>query len=322
MGAYDIVGDVHGYADKLEGLLKVLGYKEHHGAFRCADRQMIFVGDLIDRGPQQADTVRLVRSMVDVGTAQIVMGNHEFNAISYATENPERPGDFMRSHEGEKGLTHQQDHKEFLEEFEFGSARHREVLSWFRTMPLWLSLDGIRIVHACWHEPSLHALRQALAASSGLSDHFIIEASTKGSPAHGLIESTLKGPELRLADYGAPPFRDKGMRLRYDARIRWWDDRATTLQEVAEIQPEALGEDMEPYPELPMTPCDKGEALRYDDVEPVFFGHYWRSGSPTLAGTRTICVDYSAGAKAEPLVAYRYEGPGDLSDKNFAAFPA
>jgi len=138
MGAYDIVGDVHGYADKLEGLLKALGYKDHDGTFRRAGSQVIFVGDLIDRGPQQVDTVNLVRSMVDAGTAQIVMGNHEFNAISYATENPDRPGDFMRSHEGEKGQTHQQDHKEFLEEFRFGSARHREVLSWFRTMPLWL----------------------------------------------------------------------------------------------------------------------------------------------------------------------------------------
>ena len=321
MGAYDVVGDVHGYADKLVGLLAALGYKKHDGAFRCTNRQVIFVGDLIDRGPQQAETVRIVRSMIDAGTAHIVMGNHEFNAIAYATDNPDRPGDYMRTHDGEKGLTHQEDHAEFLGEFEFGSALHREVLDWFRTMALWLSLDGIRIVHACWHEPSLQTLREVLSGSNQLSDEFIVEASTKGQPAYDLVETTLKGPELRLADYGAPPFRDKGMRLRYDARIRWWDDQATTLRDVAEIQPGALGEDMKLYPELSTTPCDKGEALRYDDTEPVFFGHYWRSGTPTRAGTRTICVDYSAGAKSEPLVAYRYEGPGDLSDENFVAFP-
>jgi hypothetical protein len=50
------------------------------------DRQAIFVGDLIDRGPRQVESVEIVRSMVDAGAAQIAMGNHEFNAIAYATQ--------------------------------------------------------------------------------------------------------------------------------------------------------------------------------------------------------------------------------------------
>ena len=46
----------------------------------------------IDRGSQQIKTLEVVRAMVDSGSAQMVMGNHEFNAISFATRDPEHPG--------------------------------------------------------------------------------------------------------------------------------------------------------------------------------------------------------------------------------------
>lgn len=49
--AYDIIGDVHGHASALAALLTRLGYRETRGAWRHPDRQAIFVGDLIDRGP-------------------------------------------------------------------------------------------------------------------------------------------------------------------------------------------------------------------------------------------------------------------------------
>ena len=48
---YDIVGDVHGQADKLEALLLAMGYRQHAGAYWHPTRKAIFVGDFIDRGP-------------------------------------------------------------------------------------------------------------------------------------------------------------------------------------------------------------------------------------------------------------------------------
>ena len=48
-------------------------------------RRAVFVGDLIDRGPAQLRILDIVKLMVDSGSAQVVMGNHEFNAIAYAT---------------------------------------------------------------------------------------------------------------------------------------------------------------------------------------------------------------------------------------------
>ena len=94
---YDIIGDVHGYADKLEGLLLKMDYELIDGTWQHPDRKAIFVGDLIDRGPRQIDSVMIAKRMVEAGHAYIVMGNHEFNAIAYATPNPNKPGDFLRT---------------------------------------------------------------------------------------------------------------------------------------------------------------------------------------------------------------------------------
>ena len=90
MAGFDIIGDVHGHADRLRSLLSLMGYKENRGAWTHPDRTAVFVGDLIDRGPGQLETLRIVRAMVEAGSAQIVLGNHEFNAVAYATVDPGR----------------------------------------------------------------------------------------------------------------------------------------------------------------------------------------------------------------------------------------
>ena len=93
--AYDIIGDIHGQADKLEALLRTLGYRDTAGAWRHAERQAIFVGDFIDRGPAQVRSVDIVRRMVDAGAALAVMGNHELNAIAWHTPDSHgRPAGF------------------------------------------------------------------------------------------------------------------------------------------------------------------------------------------------------------------------------------
>ena len=83
--AYDIIGDIHGQADKLEALLRTLGYRDTAGAWRHQERQAIFVGDFLDRGPAQVRAIDIARRMVDAGAALAVMGNHELNAIAWHT---------------------------------------------------------------------------------------------------------------------------------------------------------------------------------------------------------------------------------------------
>ena len=67
MTTYDIIGDIHGCAPELEGLLSTLGYEQTDGAYRRAGHQVIFVGDLIDRGDSQVEVVRIVRAMHEAG---------------------------------------------------------------------------------------------------------------------------------------------------------------------------------------------------------------------------------------------------------------
>ena len=50
--------------------------------------------------------------------------------------------------------------------------------------------------------------------------------------------------------------------------------------------------------------------------KPVFFGHYWLTGAPTLQSGRAACVDYSAG-NGGPLVAYRFDAQPELSPEHF-----
>src|SRR5271165_3314175 len=140
----DIIGDVHGQFGKLEALLARLGYSPVAGVWKHATRTAVFVGDLIDRGPRQVETVELVRSMVAAGAARCILGNHEFNAIAWATPNRSSPGEFLRPR-GKPGNREQ--HRAFLREVE-GTPRHDEIIAWFKTLPLWLDLGGLRIVHA------------------------------------------------------------------------------------------------------------------------------------------------------------------------------
>lgn len=95
---YDIIGDVHGRYDDLVELLKKLGYRESSKGWHKSGHMAIFLGDLVDGGLQQVETVNLVRRMVEHNDAHCIMGNHEFNAIAWETPDPEEPGEFLRKH--------------------------------------------------------------------------------------------------------------------------------------------------------------------------------------------------------------------------------
>jgi calcineurin-like phosphoesterase family protein len=177
----DVFGDVHGQYHKLLGLLEYLGYSPSCGAFRHPTRTAIFVGDLIDRGPRQVATVELVRAMVAAGSARCILGNHEFNAIAWATPDSQNPGEYLRPH-NKPGNRKQ--HLAFLDEVE-GTPQHEEIIGWFKRLPLWMDLGGLRVVHACWHEPSMRAIEPLLGPGNTLTDALIERASRRGDAAFG-----------------------------------------------------------------------------------------------------------------------------------------
>jgi len=88
-------------------LRQKLGYQHRFGAWRKAGHTAVFVGDLIDNGPGQLRTLELVRAIVDQQCAFVTMGNHEFNAIAYATLDSQRGGGYyLRPHVPDHNLQH------------------------------------------------------------------------------------------------------------------------------------------------------------------------------------------------------------------------
>ena len=82
-GSFDVIGDLHGCCDELLSLLKIMGYKvEDPNALipritAPEGRTAVFVGDFVDRGPDNVRTLLIVMAMVRSGAALAVPGNHD-----------------------------------------------------------------------------------------------------------------------------------------------------------------------------------------------------------------------------------------------------
>ncbi|MGJ8670591.1 MAG: metallophosphoesterase [Oceanococcus sp.] len=298
---YDIIGDIHGFAQPLRALLAKLGYQESDGVYRHPSRQVIFLGDFIDRGKQNREVVSIARRMAESGSALAVMGNHEFNAIAYATPDPDRPGEFLRPHNPKNDSQH----KEFLAEYANDPVGYRDCIDWFMTLPLFLDLPGLRVIHACWYSPVIDELSQSLGANSTLTPELLIAASRKGEPEYEAIELLLKGPEVSL-----PPgrsFSDKDKNPRTEVRVKWWlDPEKSSFHELVVGPPKAIDAARDAaLPDWLVTPYPA-------DAPPVMIGHYWMNGHPSPLAHNVACLDYSV-AKGGELVAYRWDGEAILS---------
>lgn len=320
MTYYDIIGDVHGCADQLKTLLDRLGYREQSGAYRHPDRTAVFVGDLVDRGEGQLEVLQTVKAMHDAGSAHVVMGNHEFNAICFSIPDPDKPGEFLRPHNADN----QNGHAAFTALTE---EQRKEYLDWFRTLPLWLQLqtpDGgrLRVIHACWHEPSMRVVEKICGSDKLDTDEHYIEAHRKNGALYRAIENLLKGPEISLTAHGQQPFADYGGKVRTDARARWWDRDAQTLRDIADVRGMRTADGSAKYPTLPPEPVEGFDfSLIYTDPVPVVYGHYWFDWENHREDwtTYTACVDFGAAAEhgAGKLVAYRWNGEPEISWENY-----
>lgn len=140
-GPFDVIGDVHGCRSELETLLTTLGYRIDRddagravGARHPAGRTAVFVGDLVDRGPDTPGVLRLAMGMVAAGDALCVTGNHENKLVRALSGRKVKP-----SH----GLA------ESLAQLETESAEFRAaVLEFCRGLISHYVLDGGQLVVA------------------------------------------------------------------------------------------------------------------------------------------------------------------------------
>lgn len=290
---YDIIPDIHGQFAKLQGLLDRLGYTRRNGTWQHADRErrIVFLGDYIDRGPENGQVIQTVRELIDAGRALAIMGNHELNAIHYHSR-CENTGQFLRPHNADN--TRQ--HESFLAEFPLHEAKTRAQIDWMKGLPLFLELDHFRAVHACWSTTSIAALGQNVK-DGVLREELLLNAASKSHELFDHIETLTKGPEIPLPE--GYSFADKEGKIRDHVRIAWWNAAPRHWRDIALSVPDPAS--------LPTSPLKPGmQVTTYaNDEKPVFFGHYWLTGTPVLQSANALCLDYSAG-KDGPLVAYRF----------------
>ena len=274
---YDLIGDVHGYLDLLDSLVEQLGYSrkgkfyEHPGG-----RKLIFVGDLLDRGPDSIGVLKTVRETCEQGNAFITLGNHEFKVLQLAATRQPLPNP---------------DYKSFL--------------PWLKTLPLFLDLEEIRIVHAAWHSSSI----SFLSPTQVPSDEFVRRTCDKSSPERKAVDRILKGVKANLPE--GSNLRDRFGIVRQKGRLRWWEDLRHKPFAEALFSP-MYGHSLEeiPNPE----DIEKVEPYTKDD-KPVFIGHYCLEPHVTKINENVACLDGCVTCDKK-LWGYRYTGEHKLAKAN------
>jgi hypothetical protein len=246
------------------------------------------------------ETLEIVSAMIRAGSAQIVMGNHEFNALGFHT--PDGKGGHLRPHT-EKNCSQ---HSATLAYFENNPKAAERALTWFYEFPLWLDLGFARIVHACWSASAIQLLQRPF-----LNHDRLLPGSTKGTPEYDGIDTLLKGVEAQLP--AGSTFTDKDGNVRDKIRVHWWlrPDPQKTIAKTVFPPDQGL-------PNIPFATVTDWEPYG-PNQPPVIFGHYWlpKDWPLTPLAPNVICVDFSAG-KGGPLVAYSL-GPESAEEGQFTS---
>jgi hypothetical protein len=268
------------------------------------------VGDIVDRGPRIREALHTVFDMVDSGNAQMVMGNHEYNALCYETKQASTLAQGQTRYLREHNARHTSQISATLDQFSAYPGDWKDFLSWFIELPLFLEYPDFRVVHACWdHE----LIEQFLATQGGnqIDAHFLQNSVKKGCFEAKVLDRLTRGIDLKLPDDRSILSKDGFLRRFF--RVSFWHDKPETYGEVA-FQPDPLPEDLA---EQSISELDREKMVHYGHNEkPLFIGHYWRTGLPKVLKSNLACLDYSA-VKEGKLVAYRMTGERTLCNDHF-----
>jgi hypothetical protein len=311
----DVIGDVHGEIGSLRALLAGLGCDVERAR---VERPIVFLGDLVDRGPDSVAVVELVEHLVNSGVAQMVLGNHEFNLLR--GDEKEGNGWFCERRVRPDGWHHAGAFVPFPSRAATIEERAR-IRAFLTRMPLTLEGDTMRIVHAAWSSSAI----ERLAGLSSVEDALGVE----------------EGPE---SDRIATRFHDAptlAQILDPSVRPPVHEAFAEALAEAQNANPaKVLTSGLERPVPAGVAPVFVGGKWRLterdpwwesdDDPRPVVFGHYWRrrshGGTPFKAWVfgstppdawfgrheQAFCVDYSVGYR------FRARHVGDDGRRDFA----
>ncbi len=299
---FDIIGDVHGHAKGLEQLLKSMDYERKKGLYQHNERIAIFVGDMINRGPESREVLQIIRPMVQSGFAKAILGNHEINLMAFYSFNEmNKP---LISHNIRNILQL----IPVFESFKNAEAEMHEYIDWLFTLPLYLEFEDIRIVHACWHQESIDFVRNHFPHRK-LNHELMIKAMQGRGPEAKALSMLVKGPEVPL-----PRNRkliDADSLRRGYIRIKWWDDhKGKTYKQISTQSKIKL-----PKYQIPAN-LIQSDIVYPEMAVPVFFGHYSLNGQPVILKPNVCCLDFSV-VKTERITAYRWKGESKLIKSHF-----
>jgi hypothetical protein len=229
----DIIGDVHGHYDALVALGRVLGYDTRGGWTHPDGRLLVFVGDLIDRGPKSLEVAQLVADLVARRRALCLMGNHEYNLVRW------RHGAAGPKHSNERTIA----------DVQARPSDWEPVLAFLESLPLALELPELRVIHAVWHlgcfaqvHPSLRhdsthaggedAAFDELCRHIALRSPFESGALREGLPREHVEPGTDVAHEVLIKGYEArvnEAFHDADGKPRTEVRVTWWSDPAAPV---------------------------------------------------------------------------------------------
>ncbi|HLR17171.1 MAG TPA: metallophosphoesterase [Alcanivoracaceae bacterium] len=282
---YDVIGDVHGYYDKLVQLLEVLGYTKEQGVWQQPGHKAVFVGDLIDKGPEPAEVLELVKAMVNNNVAMMVIGNHELNWIQAAAP-------YLRDLERFIGVTNRHGcRRKITAAYRYQPDRVADLLEWLSEQPLYIEHEDIRVVHACWHKESIELLKRS--GINNMSRRAILSYRELYSDRYLAIDRIVSGC---LHEF--PEHRQHKRYRSVRKRRQWWPGDTVKIHPKEGVLPKVH------------------QASACMDGPPIFFGHYALTGTPTIAGENIVCVDFSV-AYDGPLVAYRYVPGQPIDNQHF-----
>lgn len=299
---YDIIGDIHGHAQLLKSLLIQWGYRKTLDGYSHPERKVVFVGDFINRGPEIRKTIRMVRKMVENGNALAIPGNHEINAIIYGLKN--KNGSFLIEPPRKNFLALFKTLNEFAKDPEEWIGH----LKWFRTLPLFLELDGIRVVHACWAEPAVELVKREVPAGRIKKKVFREMQKNPKSELSQSLWTLTKGIDFEMPG-DLKIINNKGISPR-SFRMRWWENPdGKTFEEMSFESKFVL-------PSYTIPKEIRPRSFIYPDDAPIlFFGHYCRFNGPHIIKPNLCCVD-SCVAGSKTLTGYRWQGEKIVNSEN------
>ncbi len=307
-GPVDIIGDVHGEIAALETLLGHLGYGAD--GQHADGRQLVFLGDLTDRGPDSPAVLHKVMRLVDTGRAQCILGNHELNLLRGELKDgndwwvaPDRMAEnLMPGHDMQPVMP----------------ADKACMTAFLESLPLALERPDLRIVHACWNKAAFARLR---AAASAGTDLLAVHARWTKQLRERWSDPAMAARLDREWQEFSPMIKDPDRRPQFMPAIAQMDCESQMNNPISVL---TSGEEKET--ETPFWAGGKWRMVervkwweQYDDPVPVVIGHYWRRysdaqsvysdkyGPDLFAGIEAhhcmglrrnvYCVDFSVGGR-------------------------